>query len=146
MRLKKHTPLILAFFTLHSPLAFSGDWWSGSQRTSFDTETKYIGTDLYAGHGQIVLSCTRQGPKAKVILNKSRLSSGILFEMQVDNKNWIKNANRPQYNNSFETYMIHHLIEPMKKGKEIHLTIDGHRHYSGSLMGFTKASQQLECL
>lgn len=115
MKLKYFPTLILSALASYAPQAYSSDWWSGSQKQSLNSEMTYIGTDFYNGQGQLVLTCTRRGPKAEVILHKSKLSSGILFKMQVDKSKWIKNANNPKYNNAFETYMIHHLTAAMKK-------------------------------
>ncbi|MGE6384036.1 MULTISPECIES: hypothetical protein [Alteromonadales] len=138
--------LLMAFLSV-KPAYSASDWWSGVEKQSYNNDKIYIGTKLYQGEGELVLSCSRRGVKAEVTFLKSRLNPrGILFKVIVDDGKWIKNSNAPEYSNSFETYMFHNLVDSMKKGKEIHIIIDGHRYYSGSLMGFTEASKKLECI
>jgi len=139
--------IFFIFISLPATKAYSsGDWWSGTEKQSYNKNNVLIGTNLYKGEGELVLSCHGGEIKADITLRKSRVSSGIVFKITVDNGAWIKNGNRPEYTNSFTTYMFHHLVDDMKKGREIHIDIIGHRRYSASLIGFTNESKKLSCI
>lgn len=140
--------VILFFFvSLSATKAHSSDdWWSVSEKQSYNKNKTFIGTKLYRGEGELVLSCRGRDIQADITFYKSRLAPGIIFKIIVDDGAWIKNANRPEYNNSFTTYMFHHLVDDLKKGRELQIIIDGHRSYSASLIGFTKESRKLKCI
>lgn len=124
----------------------SGDWRSFSEKQSYNKNKVFIGTKLYKGEGELVLICRGRELKADITFYKSRVNSGIVFKIIVDDGMWVKNANRHAYNNSFTTYMFHRLLNDMKKGRELHIEIDGYRSYSASLVGFTKESKKLKCI
>ncbi|MGL5659658.1 MAG: hypothetical protein ACRDCX_00135 [Aeromonas sp.] len=94
--------ILIFFVSLSATKAHSsGDWLSVSEKQSYNKSKIIIGTKPYRGEGELVLNFRGRDILADSRFYKSRLAPGIIFEIIVDDGAWIKNANRPECDNSF---------------------------------------------